>query len=223
MAGRAISTSNQYELSETNEYSTRHRKPKAGSKTILPDLVSLNIGREVKTMAESIYHQMGAPTRKDEGRKKLIFCCLHFAYAELDKLHSPKELATMIGLDPKRIGRMIKNFSLSKVNYQAPQRFYTIIQYTEFLSEKISLDHFWRGLALELAQTLPERNPSLIESQPDLVAAAIITYTKRLFIGTDNLDGINLLINLLTTYVISSTTTIINLANQLSSLDNQVR
>ncbi len=205
------------EVIGTREYSIRHRTPKAGSKSILPDMNNLPVDQDIKAEAEAIYHRMGAPTRKDDGRKELVFSCLHFAYAELYRIHSPKELATILILDPSRISKIVGKFSLSKVNYHPPQRFYIIEAYTIFLADKISLTHDLRELAINLAQLLPVKDPSLQDLQPDLVAGGIIVYTQRLFSTEDNPEVINLLNNL----IICNASALATMATQLGTIDNQ--
>jgi transcription initiation factor TFIIIB Brf1 subunit/transcription initiation factor TFIIB len=158
----------------------RHRAQKTGTKSILPDMVKLSISDKIKAEAEKIYVKMGQPTRKDDNRGKLVFACLHFAYAEENEIHSVKELARIMEIDSNKISKLIGRFAMSKIGYHPPQRFYSIGEYIRFLSEKINLDDHPLQMAINIGSNLTNKYPILTENQTDLVAGAIIIYTLSL-------------------------------------------
>ena len=161
-------------------YETSYNKaPKQGTKSILPDMESIPLGKEIKQEAEKIYIEMDRPTRKDKTRTEMVFACLHFAYAKMNILHSSKELALLVGVDPSNISQIVGKFSLSKVNYHFEQRFYGIGEYIHFLGKKIQLPNSTLNMAIEIGCSLEERVQKIEELQPDLIAGAIIIYTRK--------------------------------------------
>lgn len=162
---------------------------KNGTKSILPDMESLQLDDKIKQEAEKVYVEMGRPTRKDKTRLELVFACLHFAYAKWNQINSSKELANIVGINSNDIPKIIGKFSLSKVGYHFEQRFYSIPEYISFLSDKIQLSYPSKTLSLEIGSGLVKKRPNLIELQPDLVAGAIIIYTLGTITNSDQLEN----------------------------------
>lgn len=159
-----------------NCYSSRHRKPKVSSKSILPDMLKIDLTDSVKQAAELVYGKMGSPVRKDNERKKMVFCCILFAHAELDIICSPRELARKVGINDTSISSYVSKYSMNRVSYHPEQRFYTIGQHAKFLMSKIKFDQKYSQLVIQCAERVS--NSKFVDGniQPDVVAAGIILY-----------------------------------------------
>lgn len=164
-------------------YSDSHRNIRISTKSILPDMKSLQITDLVKHTAENIYHSMGSPVCKDRRRKIMVFCCIIFAYAELDVVYSPRELLRMIGLPDTKISTYVKEFSMNRVGYHPPQRFHTVAKHANFLLNKMNVIKVLRDLVMNMAHKYQE---PLKDCQPDLAAAVLIARVYEIYNPIDS-------------------------------------
>jgi hypothetical protein len=176
-------------------YSEAHRNVRISTKSIMPDMVAIAISDLIKSKAETVYHSMGSPVRKNETRKIMVFCCIMFAYAELNIVCSPRELLRLVGLPDVTISTYVKQFSMNQIGYHPPQRFHTVAEHAAFLMEKMEVVQVIRELIMNLAR----KYQSILEDQqPDLAAMALISYVYKKY------DPQNFLtfMEKLTTYVV---------------------
>jgi len=160
-------------------YSDRHREAKRSTKSILSDMVNIHVPNYIKNEAENVYGLMDSPVRKDEERKVMVFCCILFAYAKLDIICSPKEIANKVGVNRVNIPKMVSKYSVNRIGYHPPQRFYTLPQHTEFLMNKIGLDTDYHSMVLEYAEDISNSELMKGNIQPDLIAGGVILYVSK--------------------------------------------
>jgi hypothetical protein len=177
-----------------NDESTTSR---ISNKTILPYMRSLLIPDNIKAKAENIYHLLGSPVKKDnnkdesglgKSKRELIFCCIHFAYVELDIVHSPKYLASLVGIVTEKVGnkapaklyKIIGKYSLNKTGYHPPQRHYSIYQHGQYLIEEIKYNKAILTYVEQMSNEI-ERIHQKYDDSPDLIAMAIILYINGNF------------------------------------------
>jgi hypothetical protein len=204
------------DIIEGGEYSDRYRIPKISSKSILPDMLKIELPEEIKSKAEEVYKSMGSPVRKDTERKRMVFCCVLFAYAELDIIHSPRRLVDIIGINLADFPRCINKYSMSKVNYHPPQRFYSVTDYIIFLGKNLNVDSNLIKFMTRCSAVMESRE-AVMDKPPDVLAAGIILYIVRTF-DPDNYDGMLKNIN---NYVFCSAKSLTEAENKAREIDNR--
>ncbi len=215
MAGTLLGESG--EIINGQGHSNRHRKPKISSKSILPDMVDLNIDEKLKKEAELIYRKMGSPTKKNDERKKMVFCCLHFAHAELDIIHSVKELTIIVGIKcPDKFRQAVGAYSMSKYNFHPPQRFYSIEKYAKLLCDKINYNINFRYHIFNICKKKADNYPAFEDMQPDLLAAGVILYVDDTMSDQPYLN----LLGELEKYVVCNNKKLLKAKDQIIQMDN---
>lgn len=205
-------------LDDDESFSNRHRKPKVSSKSILNDTEKMDFTDKIKQMAEQIYGQMEYPVRKDAERKRMIFCCILFAHAELDIIFSPREIARKVGVNDSTVSTHVSKYSMNRVNYHPPQRFYSVADHAKFLMNKIKFDNIYHKIVMQTVENLC-KNLELTKRniQPDLMAAGIILYESHNMIGKDAYET-NLV--KLKSLIICKDKALSNMYNEICKLDN---
>jgi transcription initiation factor TFIIIB Brf1 subunit/transcription initiation factor TFIIB len=160
-----------------NNDNTSRRSSSNTGKTIEPELKLLDLTEDVKAEAARVFHAMGAPTKKDQGRKKMIMACILIAMAQLDRVHSPKKIAALLNVDPKKISKIMGEYAVSRTNYHWPQRIYTPRQHMTYILDQSQLPAYYRDEAyclLSRCELKDQTFHNIEEQQPDLYAVAVI-------------------------------------------------
>lgn len=159
------------------------------NKTIAPYMRSLLLPDNIKAKAENIYHILGSPVKKDnnkdesglgKSKRELIFCCIYFAYVELDIIHSPKYLASLVGISTDKLYKIIGKYSLNKTGYHPPQRYYSIYQHGVYLINEIKYNNGILTYVEQMSNEI-EKIYSRYDDPTDLIAMAIILYINENF------------------------------------------
>jgi transcription initiation factor TFIIIB Brf1 subunit/transcription initiation factor TFIIB len=129
-------------------------------------------------MANDIYQQLNLTTKRGRQRRKLIFYCVIKAYRELGIVCDPKVVAKEVGIKTTdinkamNIGNEYSRLSGNNNNgfYHKPQDF--IPEYCKqlMIPEDCTQD------ILRLTSNIIEKQPSILENYPQILAAAIILY-----------------------------------------------
>lgn len=145
----------------------------APSKSILKDIDSLALPDEVKKTADRIFADLELSTKKGTKRKRLVFYCLHQAYIELEHPNDPKKLADLIGMNRNEMTKALTMGS-SRRTY-IPSSIYRIpSDYINEYVKTIGLDTDSTGHVKGLCEEICQKDESLLEENPQLVASAIL-------------------------------------------------
>lgn len=150
---------------------------KSDTKSIYGDLSKSNISEDVKLLADDIYRRLNLNTKRGRQRKKLMFYCVIKAYRELGIVCDPKIVAKEVGINMNEINKAINmGNEYSRISgsdngvYHKPQDF--IPDYCK----QLMLPDECKEEILKLTSEIINKQPSILENYPQVLAAAIILY-----------------------------------------------
>ncbi len=149
--------------------------PSKPSKTILADLEQIDLPQDIKIHANDIFLQMDIGTRKKNKRKFLILFCIDQVYLKKNIPCDPKILAKLIGIDPRKINKVVTYYPQIQTGYQPISRHFTPIDFIPRYYRLSDLSPESYHELFSLASCLLQ-NHTLNNKYPPLVATAVIKY-----------------------------------------------
>lgn len=145
-------------------------------KTISNELNLIPIPDDIKHKANEIYLKMKIPVKRNNPRRKMIFCCICYAYREMQLPHNPRKIAKMMGLNTNKIQNAFSQFSYTITKYKP-------VKYRQKAVDHIPLFYQFTGLAhgeeqyiINIANEIFHKNEDLLYEDPVCVAGSIIIY-----------------------------------------------
>ena len=165
-------------------FTSCHTIPKNNRITIRPDLEKLDLPVNIVDVAEEVYIEMEAGTKRGSRRRQLIFFCAKTAYDKENIPIDPAKLADICGIKHSDISRALSMCSSIKTNYYTPlvkhhpQEY--IQDYYDELSKFLNFDEDALEEVYYITEEVLESEPDLLEEKPQIVAAAILVYYLNL-------------------------------------------
>lgn len=104
-------------------------------KSILPDLLEVDLPDLIKRKADEIYIEYGCPNKRKEPRKLMIYAFLYQAYNELEIEFLPNDLAKAVGISLNKISSALKFLDTGNNNIVIK----TPLNYVNVISQKVCL------------------------------------------------------------------------------------
>lgn len=149
---------------------------KTAPRTIIHDMVNINIPTNIKEKADEVYNMLNISTKRGARRKKVVFFCIYEAHRLLKIPIDPKDLAEIVGIEKNHISKAFTMCSPIETEYYPPN---VKFNFREF----IRLNYHLTGLStvnledvLSLADDICQKNPAINNIFPQLVAGAILSY-----------------------------------------------
>lgn len=190
-----------------------HVQNKVSTRTIIPDLNKYRIPDDIKNEADSIFHRIGAPTKRGNERNKMLFFCVYMAYKEKGHQIMPATLAKEMGLAPGQANKSLTTFSEVQTGYRPRSKKTLPVDLLPELCEKLQLDHITSEV-METAREILKKAPLLLEEFPSKVAAGILRYYTEI-------NGIQINPVEFQTVVGFSDVTINDIHDRVSAIHNQ--
>src|SRR3972149_4111809 len=97
----------------TNDYSTN-----ADNRTIYPDMTAFDIPDNIKRYADKLYNQADIPINRKKKRRLMIYYFLDCAYNDLGISFNPKQLASIVGINPTEVRTATSKYSRYNTSYK---------------------------------------------------------------------------------------------------------
>jgi len=159
-----------------SEYTNCHVIPKITEKSILPDLLKINIPDDIRNEAEKIFQQLKTNTKRGKRRKKMLFYCIFNAYKSLGQPQDPKVIAELVGISATEITKALSMCSESQTNYRPIAVFRQPLDFIPIYHSEVGLNPDCLSSVLELAHSILNKDPDLYDEYPQVVAAGILHY-----------------------------------------------
>jgi transcription initiation factor TFIIIB Brf1 subunit/transcription initiation factor TFIIB len=186
-----------------------------GARTIIPDLKHLMFPDDIKNRADLIYNQMAHRVRRGKIRSQLLFWCVYQAHRELGRKADPIGLGAKFGLTQGDVSKCDSIFSELQTGYRPPVSTASPIQYLPDYCARLGIQHDGILQIMTLAGQILQKDPGLLQDNPQTVAAGVLRY----FIIT---NGITMDDSTLIAKVTNrSNVTIDNMYRRISTIDNQ--
>ena len=161
-------------------YTNHHSLPKNLDKNIRKDLEKIGLPINIINLADDIYKEMKAGTKRGKRRKQLIYFCVSTAYNKLSIPIDPNKLAKLCGIDYSDISKAQSMCSPSKTNYEPPLRRFTpldfIPNYFKAVSNWLNFPEDTLDDIIAIAEDILDSEPDLKDEKPQTVAAGIIVF-----------------------------------------------
>jgi transcription initiation factor TFIIIB Brf1 subunit/transcription initiation factor TFIIB len=145
-------------------------------RTILPDLKQFSFPDEIKNQADVIYNKMIYRVRRGKIRYQMLFFCTYCAHLELGRNVDPIQLGSVFGLTPGEVQRCDSIFSPLQTNYRPPIVRTSPVRYLPNYCNKMGISDDALDEALKLAATILRKDPTLLQENPQTVAAGLLRY-----------------------------------------------
>lgn len=126
------------------------KKTRAKGKSIMKDMVSINIPDDIKQRADNIYRSMNTGVHRKGNRSCLVYYCILNAYKEADCVVDPYDLTRLMGVSPKVHARAKKLFPTYLTGYIPPQVDALPRDYITIVGSKLSFS----SEAMEMVENL---------------------------------------------------------------------
>jgi transcription initiation factor TFIIIB Brf1 subunit/transcription initiation factor TFIIB len=156
--------------------------PSNGQNVSVPNLTKYGIPTDVRCKAIQIYdNHMRVNLKKGIKRKELDFYLIYCAYKELGILVEPRNIAHLVGISDKSIGKAHSTFSAISTGYKPPIVIGTAPMIIPELCAKIgSIEPAVIKEIRDLCIRSLETHPEFCEYSPQKLAAAFIhTYLEH--------------------------------------------
>lgn len=164
--------------------SCSYRKP-VKSRSIMMDMVNLDVPNSVKEKSEEIYLQMNIKTKKGTERKKLIYYCITSSYKELQLPYLPSMIAHQLGLKISDVSNVSSKYSYSITGYRPKKSVrYRPENYIKILYGTIGISSGYEEYLIQMTKNIIDKDQQLLNSMPHIVAAGVILY----FMESANLE-----------------------------------
>jgi hypothetical protein len=190
-----------------------HLSSKTNTRSILPDLNAYNFPENIKYKADAIFDQLGAPTKRGNERKKMLFYLVYRAYQENDQVINPYNLGAEMGLQRTDVCKASNLFQDNK-GYRPRNKRALPTDALPDLCKELDLEHLTESV-LELGNEILEKEPRLVDELPHKVAAGILVYFMEI-------HGIKISPELLKDKITFSEVTIKEIHQRVSKIHNQV-
>jgi transcription initiation factor TFIIIB Brf1 subunit/transcription initiation factor TFIIB len=145
-------------------------------KTILSDLVDIEVSETIKSKAEDIFQQLRCTTKRGHRRKLLIFFCLLNAHRECGIHIDPKLLAIKVRINPSEATKASSMFSESQTGYRPKLMKVSALDIIPEYCQVLNFDTDTIEQVLELGREIIEKDSSLEDTKPQNVATGVLVY-----------------------------------------------
>ena len=180
-------------------------------KTILPDLLGINLSDDIKQKANEFYKRMNFPTKRKKNRKKILFYCSLQALNDLQIIMDPRDLALMVGLDKNDIQGSISYCFKKNPNKNIDSK-KTPLDFLPLYFSYTGLDKESLKDVISLAKEILEKDYDLYDESPQNVSAGIIHYFM-------NINGAKYSANI-TKNIGKSNSTILSWSKKIAKIHN---
>ncbi len=193
---------------ELNQPYTQQR---CSIRTIMNDLVTIDITDDVKKEADDVFQKLGTPTHRGKKRKQLIFFCIYQAYKNLHSVKDPNSILKLIGLERPDIAKAVSLFTSQYLpdDIQRVTPIYFISQYFELCGLSLKL----KTEIISMASNILDKSPHLYELLPQYVAISFLLYYMMI-------NGITYDLNQFCSKIDKSPITVTKLCNEIGRIYN---
>lgn len=184
-------------------------------KSIMKDLDNLPVPDFIKRKANEVFLKLNSVTKKGNRRRQLIFFCLNSAYAEEHIPIDPKTVAEMVGIPASEMTRALSAFSEAQTGYHPVQQLMLPTDFIPVYCRELNFTEETIADVVQFAHGILKKDPELIETYPQKVAAGILLYYC-------NINGVDIDRDEYARMIKLSVVTIANMAKAISLLDNTV-
>lgn len=114
--------------------------------------------------------------RRGKIRNQLLFYCVYCAHLELSRLVDPSQLGKKFGLTQGEVQRCDSIFSPLQTGYRPPDITTTPQGYLPTYCQELKLSDDVVTSIMHLAATILEKDPSLMQDNPQTVASGLLRY-----------------------------------------------
>lgn len=182
--------------------------------SIKSELINKSIPDDVIDEAMRISNELGINPRKGDKKKGLIFCCVYYAYKNLGKVETPKNVAAMLDFPIKKVQN-----KLSKFNYNGNNNIVSFVDIIPRCCEDLKImNDYLNEIKVFSVKLRDSLNPNSIlnEKFPQDVAYCVIIFYL-------NIQGITFDLEFIKEKTGISTTSINVITKEISSAYNEMR
>lgn len=153
------------------------KKNRSSKINILKDMDLLPFSDEVKQQANCIFSRFNErKTRRSERRKMMVFYCIYNAHAELNIKCDPKAIADAVGMSTKSISKALTLYSEAQTGYKPPQVIHEPCDFIPSYCAQLGIADECIKTILSAARDIIDKEKSLLQGNPQKVAAGILKY-----------------------------------------------
>lgn len=157
---------------DTSAYTTSNRN----ERTIMHDLKNYSLSDDIKNQADLIFNLMKYRVRRGKKRTQLIFYCVYCAHLEFDIDVNPIQLGATFGLTQGEVQRCDSLFSPLQTGYRPRSTLTSPLRYLPDYCTQMALTDEAVTDITQLAADVLQKDPSLLQENPQTVAAGILKY-----------------------------------------------
>ena len=147
-----------------------------GERSILSDLKKYSFTDDIKNTADVIYNKMRYQVRRGKIRDQLLFYCVYCAHCELRRNVNPIQLGKLFELTQGEVQRCDSLFSPLQTGYRKPELIVSPLDYLPDHCNAINLSQEAIEGILIMAAGILEKDPSLMQENPQTVASGLLRY-----------------------------------------------
>lgn len=145
-------------------------------RSIMSDMIEMTFPDEVKIKANNIHSKFNVSTKRGDRRKRMIFVCIYYAYKELNIPPDNINIARVIGIDPKTIGKAFSECAPPNTGYTPPYKSVKCVDYIPTYFHLTGLSDQNCNDAVLLGKEIIAKDKSLKDEIPQIVATGILLY-----------------------------------------------
>jgi transcription initiation factor TFIIIB Brf1 subunit/transcription initiation factor TFIIB len=148
----------------------------AKKRSILHDLVDIQIEEDVKRCADDIYNKITTKVARSGNRKSLMIFLIYIAYKELGRPKNPKFLAKIMNTELSEVISAITKFSDNQTGYISNFPDVEMADFLPELCQNLGLKNEQIDDCIKLGNELLIKDPSLKKFKPQYTAAGLLFF-----------------------------------------------